>query len=150
MLLERWGVVKESLSAALVAQQPPSDAEVRAWVALIGRLHIGAVMRLASGVWASARARGEIVPSPRSIHALYRRMLVSALRDPIDLGALAVDGDDLRRAGILPGPGLGRILQALLASVVADPARNTTDWLLQEAQRLDAESPRNAGHTDRR
>jgi hypothetical protein len=63
-------------------------------------------------------------------------MLASALRDPIDLGSLAVDGDDLRRAGIPPGPALGRILQALLESVVADPARNTTDWLLQEAQRL--------------
>jgi hypothetical protein len=63
-------------------------------------------------------------------------MWASALRDPIDLGSLAVDGDDLRRAGIPPGPALGRILQALLESVVADPARNTTDWLVQEAQRV--------------
>jgi tRNA nucleotidyltransferase (CCA-adding enzyme) len=92
------------------------------------------------------------VPTRRSIAALYRRMLVSALRDPIDLGALAVDGDDLRRAGIRPGPGLGRILQTLLASVIDDPARNTTDWLLQEAQRLQraGEEARDAEHVDRR
>jgi tRNA nucleotidyltransferase (CCA-adding enzyme) len=76
-------------------------------------------------------------------------MLRSALRDPIDLGSLAVDGDDLRRAGIRPGPGLGRILQALLAAVVADPTRNTADWLLQEARRLDAEAQRGAGGNGR-
>jgi hypothetical protein len=72
-------------------------------------------------------------------------MLASALRDPIDLGSLAVDGDDLRRSGIPPGPALGRILQALLESVVADPARNTTDWLLQEAQRLMDDTDRSRG-----
>jgi tRNA nucleotidyltransferase (CCA-adding enzyme) len=149
-LLERWAAVKESLSAALVSPEAPSDAQVRAWVASIGRLQVGHLMRLASGVWAGARARGEVAPSQVAVRALYRRMLVTALRDPIDLGALAVDGDDLRRAGIPPGPALGRILQALLASVIVDPTRNTTDWLLQEAQRLEAESPRNAGHTDRR
>jgi tRNA nucleotidyltransferase (CCA-adding enzyme) len=142
------------MSAALVSGNPPTDGQVRAWVAAIGRLQIGHVMRLASGAWAAARARGEAAPPPRAVRWLYRRMLASALRDPIDLGALAVDGDDLRRAGIPPGPTLGRILQALLASVIVDPARNTPDWLLQEAQRLEREghvaSPPNAGHTDRR
>jgi tRNA nucleotidyltransferase (CCA-adding enzyme) len=64
----------------------------------------------------------------------------SALRDPIDLGALAVDGDDLRRAGIPAGPALGKILQALLAAVLEDPARNTADWLLQEAERQSGKS----------
>jgi hypothetical protein len=63
-------------------------------------------------------------------------MLTIALRDPIDLGSLAVDGEDLRRAGIPPGPALGRILQALLAAVIADPSRNVADWLLHEAKQL--------------
>jgi hypothetical protein len=63
-------------------------------------------------------------------------MLGVALHDPIDLGGLAVDGDDLRRAGIPAGPGLGKILQSLLAAVIEDPARNTPDWLLREAARL--------------
>jgi tRNA nucleotidyltransferase (CCA-adding enzyme) len=47
-----------------------------------------------------------------------------------------VDGDDLRRGGIPAGPGLGKILQSLLAAVIDDPARNTPDWLLREAVRL--------------
>jgi hypothetical protein len=65
-------------------------------------------------------------------------MLGVAFRDPIDLGSLAVDGDDLRRAGIPAGPGLGKILQALLAAVLESPDRNTPDWLMREANRLHA------------
>jgi hypothetical protein len=63
-------------------------------------------------------------------------MMRSAFRDAIDLGSLAVDGDDLRRAGIPAGPGLGKILQSLLAAVLDEPSRNDADWLLQEAVRL--------------
>ena len=70
------------------------------------------------------------------MHALHRRMTRAALREVVDLGGLVVDGDDLRRAGIPPGPALGKILQALLGAVIEDPSRNTADWLLQEAKRL--------------
>jgi hypothetical protein len=62
-------------------------------------------------------------------------MVRSAFRDPLDLGSLAVDGDDLRRAGIPPGKSLGKILQALLELVISDPTRNTADFLLLAAQR---------------
>jgi hypothetical protein len=63
-------------------------------------------------------------------------MLRSAFQDALDAGSLAIDGDDLRRAGIPPGPGLGKILQALVEAVIDDPARNRADWLLQEGKRL--------------
>jgi len=121
-----------------VAQQPIADVAVRRWVAGIGRLQIGSLMRLAAGVWHAARARGTTVPSDRAARQFYLRMLRVALRDPIDLGSLAIDGDDLRRAGIPAGPGLGKILQALLTAVLEDPDRNTTDWLMREADRLHA------------
>lgn len=39
-----------------------------------------------------------------------------------------------------PGPGLGKILQTLLAEVIEDPSRNAADWLLQEALRLQADA----------
>jgi hypothetical protein len=65
-------------------------------------------------------------------------MTRSAFGDAVDLGSLAVDGDDLRRQGIPAGPGLGKILQALLDAVLDDPSRNNADWLLQEALRLHA------------
>jgi hypothetical protein len=136
VLLDRWRSLGPEIAASLTSARAPDDARVRGWVATIGRLQIGPFMRLASGCWAAARALGSATPSPGAVRALYRRMLASALRDPIDLGSLAVDGDDLRRAGIPPGPALGRILQALLAAVIDDPSRNVADWLLHEAKRL--------------
>jgi len=117
-------------------QAEPGDAMVRRWVAALSRLAVGPFMRLASAIWSADRAAGRTAPPTRAVARLYRRMLVISLRDPIDLGALAVDGDDLRRAGIPAGPGLGKILQSLLAAVIEDPARNTPDWLLREAARL--------------
>jgi tRNA nucleotidyltransferase (CCA-adding enzyme) len=136
-LLDRWDKVGSDLAQALESGRP-DDSSVRRWVATVGRLHVGPFMRLASAAWSAARANGEQAPPAGSVRSLHRRMLASALRDAIDLGALGVDGDDLRRAGIPPGPSLGRILQALLAAVIADPSRNTTDWLLHEAKRLAA------------
>ena len=64
-------------------------------------------------------------------------MMRIAFRDPIDLRDLAVDGDDLKLAGVSAGRRLGEILQELLARVLEDPTRNRTDWLLQEAIRID-------------
>ena len=123
----------------------PSDSQVRKWVAGIGRLEVGSFMRLADGLWASARQADREAPGESAVRALYRRMRVSTLRDPIDVGALAVDGDDLRRAGIPAGRSLGMILRALVDIVLDDPTKNSADFLLNEAKRqhqlLDASSP---------
>jgi tRNA nucleotidyltransferase (CCA-adding enzyme) len=137
-MIERWDTIGDSMAKPLVEGRRPTDAEVRHWVAAIGRTQIPSFMRLAGAIWGSARAHDRSAPTTIAIRSLYRRMLRTAFSDPIDLGSLAVDGDDLRRAGIAPGPQLGRILQALLGAVIDDPARNTTDWLLQEAKRLQA------------
>lgn len=140
-LIDRWQSHGRSITDAAVAGGVIPDANVRRWVSGIGRLQIGSFMRLTDAVWHAARAHGSTAPAERATRALYRRMLGVAFRDPIDLGSLAIDGDDLRRAGIPAGPGLGKILQALLAAVLEDPSRNTTDWLLREAKRLDAPRP---------
>ena len=54
---------------------------------------------------------------------------------PLGLKGLAVNGDDLRRIGIVPGPAMGRILNQLLQDVLDDPARNTREGLLAAATR---------------
>jgi len=118
-----------------IAAGGPSDADVRRWVAGIGRLDVGSFARLAGALWAVAREERHAVPTAGDVRRLYRRMRVIAIRDPIDLGALAVDGDDLRRAGIPAGRSLGMILRALLDIVIADPTKNSVDFLLSEAQR---------------
>ncbi len=135
-IIAAWDANGAAIGASISAPSEPSDANVRRWVAAVSRLAVGPFMRLAWAIWAAERAAGRPAPSPRAACRLYRRMLMISLRDPIDLGGLAVDGDDLRRAGIPAGPGLGKILQSLLDAVIDDPASNTPDWLLREAARL--------------
>ncbi|HVA56798.1 MAG TPA: CCA tRNA nucleotidyltransferase [Gemmatimonadaceae bacterium] len=138
MLVERWQAVGGSMGNALIAAAPITDAEVRRWVASVGRLHLPGYFRLAGARWAVRRRVTPSAPSPQAIRALYRRALRAAFRDPVDLRDLALDGDDLRRAGIPAGPALGKILQALLDWVLDDPARNTPSALLARADELRA------------
>jgi len=142
-LVAAWQTNGAAIAAAISGSDEPSDASVRRWVAAVSRLAVGSFMRLASAVWSAERAAKRPAPAPGAVRRLHRRMLAISLRDPIDLGSLAVDGDDLRRAGIPAGPGLGKILQSLLAAVIEDPSRNTPEWLLREAARLhDDATPR--------
>jgi hypothetical protein len=83
------------------------------------------------------------------VRATYRRAVRIAYRDPIQVSDLAVDGDDLREAGIPPGPLLGMILHALLEVVLADPAANTRERLLAEAARAHERSRADDGRRRR-
>jgi tRNA nucleotidyltransferase (CCA-adding enzyme) len=134
-LVDAWRRVGTEMALALEAGVP-GDPQVRRWVASIRRLEVPATMRLAGASWAARRAAGAGAPGPAQVRGLYRRLRDSARRDPVELGDLALDGDDLRRAGIPPGPALGKILHVLLEAVIAEPARNTPAWLLEEARRL--------------
>jgi len=55
---------------------------------------------------------------------------VRAAKDPLSLGDLAVNGDDLIAAGVRAGPTVGETLQRLFDEVLDDPARNTREYLL--------------------
>lgn len=60
----------------------------------------------------------------------YHSMIAQALRDPISVGMLALDGKqvmELTREA--PGPRIGWILHALLEEVLDDAARNTKEYL---------------------
>lgn len=59
---------------------------------------------------------------------------VASSGDPITRGDLAITGDDLVANGIPAGPGIGRILTALLDAVIDDPALNHRDVLLARAR----------------
>jgi len=138
-IVERWHSHGEAISKALDAAGSPDARVIRRWIAAIGRLQLGAFFRVASARWSASRAMAVgTVPAARAVHSLYRRMLRAALREPVDLRDLAVDGDDLRQAGIAPGPVLGKILSRLMEIVLDDPGKNTRDRLLDEARRLDA------------
>jgi tRNA nucleotidyltransferase (CCA-adding enzyme) len=67
----------------------------------------------------------------------YQSMIEQALRDPISVGRLAIDGKKLMEiTGERPGPRIGWILHALLEDVLDDPAKNTSEYLDKKAQEL--------------
>ena len=78
---------------------------------------------------ASAQGIDDLLDVRRRLRAEIER------GSPLGLKDLAVNGDDLRRIGIAPGPAMGRILNDLLQSVLDDPARNTREGLLAAATR---------------
>ena len=135
-LVDTWQAIGRAMTDALMNDAAADGATIRHWIAAIGRLDVAPFMRLAWARWAARRHLGRAAPAPRAIRDAYRRLLASALRDPLEIKDLAIDGDDLLAAGIPPGARIGKILEALLAAVLEDPARNTRDWLLQEAKRL--------------
>jgi hypothetical protein len=61
-------------------------------------------------------------------------------RPPLSVGDLAVDGNDLIRAGLKPGPRFGRILEELLERVLEDPGLNRRETLLELAERMPADA----------
>lgn len=66
----------------------------------------------------------------------YMSMIDQALRDPISVSMLAIDGSRLMELGEAPGPRIGWILHALLEEVLDDPKKNTAEILEKRAQEL--------------
>lgn len=56
---------------------------------------------------------------------------IEAKSQPLSVKDLAVNGRDLIRAGIAPGPGLGQKLSQLLDLVLEEPELNTREQLLE-------------------
>ncbi len=61
--------------------------------------------------------------------------LIIERKECITVKDLAVNGRDLKEAGIAPGPDMGKILNAMLADVLEEPSHNTREYLL-EPERL--------------
>ena len=59
-------------------------------------------------------------------------MIEQALRDPISVGMLALDGAKVMQiTGERPGPRIGWLLHALLEEVLDDPSQNTEELLTE-------------------
>jgi hypothetical protein len=127
----------------LVAQHeglPTSDApapEVRRWLRRVGREYVHDLLRLEV-----ANALGRAHPDQariREAEALRRRadaeMRAGAA---LEIGDLAIGGDELRALGVAAGPAMGEILRDLLERVTDDPSLNTPDALTEIVrERLD-------------
>jgi tRNA nucleotidyltransferase (CCA-adding enzyme) len=84
-----------------------------------------------------ADLRAKTVPAEWLTDAeTFKALLEQERAQPHRVGDLAVDGLDLIELGIREGPDVGAALASLLERVVEDPALNTRERLLEEAQRL--------------
>ncbi len=66
----------------------------------------------------------------------YMSMIDEALRAPLSVGMLKIDGARMIEMGEKPGPRIGWTLHALLEEVLDDPAKNTNDYLEMRALEL--------------
>ncbi len=67
----------------------------------------------------------------------YHAMIEEALRDPISVSQLKINGEYMmRELGIKAGPRMGSILNALLEEVLDDPTKNTKEHLSELAKSL--------------
>jgi tRNA nucleotidyltransferase (CCA-adding enzyme) len=130
-LVERWQTVGAEMRGTLLAGTP-SDAQVRRWLARVGRTYAGAFLRVALARWTAMARAGQATPDAAAVRSLHRSMRRSLFRDPIELADLRVTGNDLRRAGIPAGPIYAKILHALLERVLEEPALNTPEALLAD------------------
>jgi tRNA nucleotidyltransferase (CCA-adding enzyme) len=147
-IVERWVRLGPRIGEALGADSV-SDADARRWLASIGRLHAGGFLRVADARWQAMRAGGLSAPSSAAVRSLHKRMARGLFSAAVEIGDLAISGDDLRRAGIPAGPIYAKILHALLERVIENPARNTPEALLASLPQVVAalqESPPSAKH----
>ena len=66
----------------------------------------------------------------------YMSMVDEAMRDPVSVSMLKIDGKKIMDLGQPPGPRIGWILHALLEEVLDDPSKNTSEYLQKRTGEL--------------
>ncbi|PIR84207.1 hypothetical protein COU18_00430 [Candidatus Kaiserbacteria bacterium CG10_big_fil_rev_8_21_14_0_10_51_14] len=66
----------------------------------------------------------------------YMSMVDEAMRDPVSVAMLKINGGDIMELGEKPGPRIGWILHALLEEVLDDPEKNMEEYLKKRATEL--------------
>lgn len=112
----------------------PDPATIRRWVAEIGRTHTVAFFALFRALWLARLAHGPNPVIGERLQELAARAETSAFRDAIAAADLAVDGEDLRQAGIPAGPAMGAVIRALVAAVIEAPELNNREALIELAK----------------
>lgn len=66
----------------------------------------------------------------------YMSMIDEAMRDPISVSMLKIDGTVIMQMGEKPGPRIGWVLHALLEEVLDEPGKNTEEYLKERTEAL--------------
>ena len=114
----------------------PAAGDLRRWVARIGRMKTESFFTLNAALWRARLSVDTDQTIESRLDAVTKSAAEIAFRDPIEIADLAVDGEDLQKAGIKNGPAMGKALHALLEKVIDDPALNTNAKLIEIAKTL--------------
>jgi putative nucleotidyltransferase with HDIG domain len=121
-----------------------TDAAIRRFIKRIGKADLDALfaLRRADDIGSG------LDPDHPDIRAFRSRIDAELTAEAaLDRYALAIDGKDLmRELDLAPGPRLGRVIDALVDAVIADPALNQRESLLLLAQGMLADMDTNAGN----
>lgn len=66
----------------------------------------------------------------------YMSMIDEAMRDPVSVSMLKIDGNRIIEMGEKPSPRIGWVLHALLEEVLDDPTKNTEEYLENRTKEL--------------
>jgi len=118
---------------------PPTGgaSEQRLWLSKVGRENLRGIASIWAGfarLQADPKSIAEVAEAIRALRVIARSGV------PLTVGELAIGGNDLRGAGLTPGPIFSRILDQLLERVLADPGLNRPDELLALVPMLSARS----------
>jgi tRNA nucleotidyltransferase (CCA-adding enzyme) len=106
---------------------------VRRTIANVGQEHIWELMQLRR---CDRIGTGRPKEQPFRLRK-YTAMVEEALRDPISVKMLKVDGSRIMElTGEKPGPKLGHTLNALLEEVLDEPTKNTVEYMEKKAAEL--------------
>lgn len=106
-----------------------APASLRRWLSRHGPERLGDLTRLWAASARIERRRGRPEAADRVVEAWRALRRELAAGPPLTEGDLALDGRDLIRMGLRPGPRFGRILEHLLDRVLEDPSRNSRETL---------------------
>ena len=125
---------------------PAEEGEaVRRWLHHAGgQWRSAAVIELAAArreADRTGRVAGDVVETLRAL----RREIHAGV--PLQIGDLAIDGGDLKAAGMKPGPRFGEVLGLLLEGVLVDPTQNTPEALLARVREWRKQDGRERGST---
>lgn len=139
-MLAAWRGIGPTVQPMLEGGDMPDGRTLRRWGADIGRDRVAPLLRVTSARWTAERAAGHRAPDVLVDGMWQDTWRGEVSRATLSIRELAVNGKDLREAGVKPGPGMGLALTALLDAVVDDPTRNDSAWLLAHAATLATES----------
>jgi len=111
-----------------------SDSAIRRFLNRVGEENVEDLFKLRI---ADATANPNSPFDPKEITELQKRISEVRAKDmALKVTDLAINGNDLEKMGVKPGPEMGKVLKSLLDMVLEDPLMNTKEKLLEAAKNM--------------